>query len=136
MAAQTADIVSLNWRLTEGALNTAAVSSGLAGGTNDKLRWVRDGAGDRFSEIELHVVAYLSAVADDRLEGVRRLLAARGAEVDPAAVLDSPHCLVGSVSEIVDRLEEVRARWGISYVTVYDRLMEDFAPVVARLAGH
>ena len=135
LAGQKADIVSINWRLTEGALNTAAVSSGLAHGTNEKLRWVREGAGDRFPEIELHVVAYLTAIVEDRLEGARQLVAARGVEVDPAAVLDSPHCLVGSVDEVVDRLEEMRARWGISYVTVYDRLIEEFAPVVARLAG-
>src|SRR5438132_6124450 len=27
-------------------------------------------------------------------------------------------------------------RWGLSYVVVFERSIEDFAPVVARLAGH
>jgi hypothetical protein len=40
---------------------------------------------------------------------------------------------VGSVHAIVEQLQAIRERWGISYLTVRDE--EAMAPVVARLAG-
>jgi hypothetical protein len=42
---------------------------------------------------------------------------------------------VGTVEEICETLRERRERYGISYLTVFERDMEAFAPVVARLAG-
>jgi len=50
-------------------------------------------------------------------------------------VLASPIVLVGSESEIEDRLHERRDRWGYSYTVVQSRAALDFAPLVARLAG-
>ena len=40
------------------------------------------------------------------------------------------------VDSICDELVRRREQYGISYVTVMDIAMQDFAPVVARLAGH
>jgi hypothetical protein len=48
----------------------------------------------------------------------------------------SPHALVGTVTEIIDQLEANRHRYGFSYITVDAAVIEDFVPVVARLAGH
>ena len=62
-------------------------------------------------------------------------LPARGLELAPADIVSSPHCLVGSPEEIVDRLLELRETLGFSYISVYDTVFEDFAPVVAALAG-
>ena len=50
-------------------------------------------------------------------------------------VLETPYLLVGTVEEICETLRERRERYGISYLTVFERDMEAFAPVVARLAG-
>ncbi|ASR38050.1 hypothetical protein BAY61_26985 [Prauserella marina] len=47
----------------------------------------------------------------------------------------APQLLGGTVSEIVDRLEALRAECGLSSFTVFDSAMEDFAPVVRALAG-
>jgi hypothetical protein len=46
-----------------------------------------------------------------------------------------PHGLFGSVDAICEELERRRERFGISYITVTDEVMEAFAPVVERLAG-
>ena len=46
-----------------------------------------------------------------------------------------PHALIGSPEEICDELLSRRDRYGISYVTVGDNVFEEFAPVVAKLAG-
>ncbi|MEU3273576.1 TIGR03621 family F420-dependent LLM class oxidoreductase [Saccharomonospora sp. NPDC006951] len=47
----------------------------------------------------------------------------------------APQLLGGSVTEIIDRLQELRAECGLSSITVFDPAMEDFAPVVRALAG-
>ncbi len=50
--------------------------------------------------------------------------------------LGSPHALVGTVDECVDRIERWRERWGISYISFMGSSAEEMAPVVERLAGH
>ena len=46
-----------------------------------------------------------------------------------------PHALAGSVDEICEQLERRRAEYGFSYITVGAAVADDFAPVVARMAG-
>lgn len=50
-------------------------------------------------------------------------------------MLRTPYVAIGSVRALVDRLREQRSRWGFSHDTVRAAAMEDFAPVVALLAG-
>jgi alkanesulfonate monooxygenase SsuD/methylene tetrahydromethanopterin reductase-like flavin-dependent oxidoreductase (luciferase family) len=53
--------------------------------------------------------------------------------LDPDDVLGSPFVLVGSVEEIVARLQERRDRWGYSYYTVQQPAAREFASVIAAL---
>ena len=46
----------------------------------------------------------------------------------------SPYVLIGPVEAIAEQLAERRERLGVSYVTVFERDLEAFAPVIARLA--
>ena len=50
-------------------------------------------------------------------------------------MLETVYVLLGTVEEICETLWERRERYGISYLTVFERDMEVFAPVVARRAG-
>jgi hypothetical protein len=50
-------------------------------------------------------------------------------------VLETVYVAVGTIDEICETLRQRRERHGISYLTVFERDMEAFAPVVARLAG-
>jgi hypothetical protein len=43
--------------------------------------------------------------------------------------------LYGPVEQAIERLHYLRERCALSYIVVFDRDMEAFAPVVARLAG-
>ena len=43
--------------------------------------------------------------------------------------------IVGTVDQMVEDLQARRERWGISYYVVREPDVDDFAPVVARLAG-
>jgi hypothetical protein len=43
--------------------------------------------------------------------------------------------LIGTVQQITDDLVARRDRYSISYITVIDRYMRDFAPIVEELNG-
>jgi beta-glucosidase len=51
--------------------------------------------------------------------------------VGPAEFAAHPHAFCGSVEEICELLIERRERFGISYVTVAQRHLDEFAPVIA-----
>jgi len=55
--------------------------------------------------------------------------------VTPDQVLEMPSVLIGRTEAVVEAMEARRERLGVSYYVVPDRLLEPFAPVVARLAG-
>jgi alkanesulfonate monooxygenase SsuD/methylene tetrahydromethanopterin reductase-like flavin-dependent oxidoreductase (luciferase family) len=55
--------------------------------------------------------------------------------VAPDGLLDHPNVLIGTADEVADRLRERRERFGASYISVQQAGLENFAPVVARLAG-
>ena len=55
--------------------------------------------------------------------------------VDPEEALASGGVLAGSVDQVCDALVARREEWGVSYVVFGDDNYEEFAPVVARLAG-
>ena len=133
LAAREADILGLNINLAVGVIDERAGANATDEATQAKLDVVREGAGDRFADLELHVRVHAVVVTDDR-QGTAELLApALG--ISPAAALASPHALAGSVDEIAETLVERRERWGISYLGLSVDALDAMAPVVARLAG-
>ncbi len=133
LAAREADVVSLNFDNRSGRLGAEGVQSGGAERTAEKIGWVRDAAGDRFSEIELEIGAYFTFVTDKPEPVVKGMAAAFG--LAPEAMRAHPHALFGEPAAICDELERRREAWGISYVTVPDDAADAFAPVVAKLSG-
>ena len=133
LAGREADIVSLNFNNRSGVIGGEGVRSATATETDRKVQWVRDGAGDRFDEIEIETAAYFTVVTDDGFAAAAGLGAMFGLEADE--MRSHPNALVGSVDEICEQLEARRERHGISYVAVSQRNMVDFAPVVARMQG-
>ena len=55
--------------------------------------------------------------------------------VEPEAALESGAALVGSENEVIEQLLRRREEWGLSYVVLGDENVDEFAPVVAKLAG-
>ena len=98
-----------------------------------KIAWVKEGAGDRFAEIELQTLVPLLVSSHDRRGAL--VSAADRLGLTPEQADDALLLLVGSVDEMVDRLVARRQRFGISYVVFYADAMEAAAPIVARLAG-
>ena len=133
LAAREADIVSINFNLSEGRVNRRLVHTGLAEATDEKVAWVKEAAGDRFSEIELSATIFVANVTDDR-DGVAAALAS-GLGAEPRDVLEMPHFLIGTVDQIVEDLRARRERYGISFVVVPDEAAESLGPIVERLTG-
>jgi hypothetical protein len=101
---------------------------------DQRVRLVRQAAGDRYGLLELSALVQAVVVTDNRRQAAGEL-ARRWPQLSPAEILESPYVLVGTVDQQVQDLQARRERWGISYPVVFERDMDAFAPVVARLAG-
>jgi probable F420-dependent oxidoreductase len=132
LAAREATIVGLvpRARRDGSGLDLADLSEAA---TREKLEWVRTAARDRFDSLEINTLIQAVAVADQRTVAADQLAARFKVARD--VVLETPYALLGTVEEICETVRRRRERYGISYLTVFERDMEAFAPVVARLAG-
>ncbi len=127
MAAREADIVGIS------LLERRAPGSPKPATFAEKVEWVRQAAGSRIEDIELHINASNLEVTDNREAALERIAARLQVTVEEA--LQSPAVLVGSVDAIVEQMLAWRERFGVSYFVVGRQLMDMAAPIVARLAG-
>lgn len=133
LAARLADIVGVNVSLPAGAVGAEVGIDALAERVDDKVAWVRDGAGERYPDLELSMRVFVAALTDDR-----RALAdmfAEGFGVSPRQALDVPFAWLGTIEEICQQVQRCRQRWDLSYFVVGQDAMEAMAPVVSRLSG-
>jgi alkanesulfonate monooxygenase SsuD/methylene tetrahydromethanopterin reductase-like flavin-dependent oxidoreductase (luciferase family) len=131
-AAQQADIVSVFVRsLPDGS--GFDVSELTTASYQQKTDHVRKVAGARGQEPELNVLLQYFEVTNDRKSVAEEH--ARKLGTDPEDLLALPFELIGTVDQVVEDLVERRERFGISYITVFDQYMRDFAPVIERLSG-
>jgi probable F420-dependent oxidoreductase len=130
-AARHADIVGVNPSLPTSEKRADAARDSVAARIDEKFALVREAAGERYDELEFHGWLREARVTDDGRTAAAEIGAATG--LDAEDVLESPFVLVGSVEEIVERLQERRARWGYSYYTVQQPAAREFAAVVAAL---
>jgi probable F420-dependent oxidoreductase len=133
LAARRADIVAVNVNLSGGRIDASVGPDATAARTDQKVAWIREAAAARVRPPRIQVRIHVAAVSDDR-QGMAELLAG-GLGLTPAEALESPFQIVGSVDEIVDLIVERRDRWGFTDIGLSSSALEDFAPVVARLAG-
>jgi probable F420-dependent oxidoreductase len=133
IAGREADIVGINPTMPNGAADADAARTALAEETDKKLAWVREGAGDRFDDLEINLLNFACMVTDDREDLIEKVAPAFG--LAPGDVAAFPHALIGSVDQICEDLEQRRERWHASYIVVQQDAMESMAPVVARLSG-
>ena len=133
LAGREADIVGINPNLRAGAVTTDAATNSLAEMTDQKVGWIKEGAGARFDDLELQIRYFFASVTDDRKTLAEAIAPGFGLDADEA--LEAGIACVGTVDEICDQLVARRERWGVSYIVVGDDMFEMFAPVVERLAG-
>ncbi|MBH80428.1 MAG: F420-dependent oxidoreductase [Gammaproteobacteria bacterium] len=134
LAGRESDIASINFNNRAGRMDgDNVVKYSTAHGTSDKVAWIKEGAGERFDDIELEIGIYFHAVTDNQRQTAEEMGRAMG--MDTETFLAFPHALVGSVDYMCEELERRRELYGFSYISVLDRGVDGFAPVVARLAG-
>lgn len=139
LAGQRADIVGLAPRVVLGDVPRPDPKSFTAEATEEKVAWVRAGAGDRFDQIELNTYPSGGPVVitpNAKAEAGRRadqLSQATGAEVSIEEILESPHVFIGTVDGLCQKIVELRDRFGISSFMLGE--VETAAPIVERLAG-
>jgi probable F420-dependent oxidoreductase len=133
IAAREADIVGINPNLREGEINAAAARDSLKEQTDRKVQWVKEAAGARWDDIEIQMRFFVCKITDDRMSLAAAMAPMFG--VAPEEALESGAALVGSETEVIEQLLRRRADWGCSYVVVGLENVDEFAPVVAKLAG-
>ena len=132
-AGEHADIVGVNPSIHSGEIDAAAARDAQVDRIDQKVDWVREGAGDRFGDLELNAWLAVAVVTDDAAGTAEMLAPAFGAE--PDGLLDSPMVAIGTLGEIGEQFEQRRDRWGYSYHVVPGPSAKELAPLVAELSG-
>ncbi len=117
LAAREADIVAIGLKITERGLDPTDAP------LEQKLAWIKEAAGERFAGLELSQTIYDLLITDS---GAALSQQAGGPPIPKRPM---------SIEQAVEYLLEQRDRYGFSYLQVYEGQMENFAPVVAQLAG-
>ena len=137
LAGREADVVGLAPRtLAEQRVDPRSITLEA---TAEKIAWAREAAGERAGDLVFNV--YPSGapitVTDDARSAARevidRLKARSGIELTETEVLESPHLFLGSIDGLVEKLEMLRERLGITSFMLGDG--DELAAVVERLAG-
>lgn len=130
VAARHADIFQFTG-LTHGEDGTPTLGGFAIESVRERSRWLADGAGGRLADIECSALVQLTHIgpgADDQVDSAGERFGISSESID-----GTPFVLIGSVQQVVDKLERLRADVGISHFVVRDP--EGFAPVVAALTG-
>jgi probable F420-dependent oxidoreductase len=133
LAGREADIVSLNYDNRSGVLTPDGVKQSTEELTKQRITWVREGAGERFDQIEIDIGIYYLTVTGDQERAADQMGAKLG--LRPKEMIKHPHALIGSVDQICNEIIRRRETFGISYFGIGADAALDFAPVVERLAG-
>lgn len=130
LAAREADVISIMPR-------SKADGSGLeeadasADAFDRKLAWIRDSAPERFAALELNTLVQAVVISDHAATAAEPLAKEYQAPVE--AILETPLLLIGSVNQIAETLIHRRERFGLSYVTVFEKDLDNLARVIDRL---
>lgn len=130
LAAERASIVGVLPRTSQGQIDPYDMSERATG---RRVEWIREAAGERFASLELHAVVLAARITGDRRRAAAEMATIQ--RVDPDVLLDNVHIMLGSVNEIREYLERIRAEFGISYFSFFDYDARPLAPVIADLAG-
>src|SRR5207249_9233994 len=124
LAGRVADIVAFNFNNAAGRIEPGGARTATAGLTDERVRWAREAADGRTEPVLFEVGIAATAVTKEVAEAAHRFEPIFG--MDAAEIVDHPHALVGDEDAICDRLIERRERWGCSYVTIPDTMMDEF----------
>ena len=117
LAAREADIIAIGSKIGSRGVDPTDVT------LEQKIAWIKEAAGDRFADLELSQTIYDLEITDSTAP----LASSPGGWFVPKRP-------VGTEQAVAHLLEQ-RDRYGLSYLQVSAQQMENFAPVLAQLAG-
>ncbi|MFB4307972.1 TIGR03621 family F420-dependent LLM class oxidoreductase [Actinomadura sp. GTD37] len=106
---------------------------GTAAEAAERVRFVREHAGDRADGIEWNVLVQHVQVTPDRRAEAERIRAERMPYMTAEEILDTPFVLLGTEAQIAAQIRERRERFGFSYVTVHAPFLDVLGPVIERV---
>ncbi|MGH2479535.1 MAG: TIGR03621 family F420-dependent LLM class oxidoreductase, partial [Ktedonobacteraceae bacterium] len=117
LAAREADIIAIGSKIgAQGADPTDAT-------LEQKIGWIKEAAGPRFADLELSQTIFELEITDSA--------APASSYAGGWSLSKRPM----SIEQAVSHLLEQRDRYGFSYLQIQAGQMENFAPVLAQLAG-
>jgi probable F420-dependent oxidoreductase len=115
LAAREADIIAIGSKITAQGVDPTDAT------LDQKIAWIKEAADKRFAELELCQTVYDLVITDSKAT-----VSPQGPPIPKRQV---------STEQAVAQLLEQRERYGFSYIQVFEGQMENFAPIIARLAG-
>lgn len=135
LAAEHADVIGFTGvaATPDGGTYVPADADGL----DERVRFVREKLNGR--DVEFNVIAQHVGIVKERQAGLEQALDVFGkpfADTLPIEkIAELPTALVGTHEQIAEQLIAHRERFGISYFTVLEPALADFAPVIELLRG-
>ena len=133
LAGEFADIVSIVPSLNAGYVGPEVAAESVVEKYADRVRWVREAAGERAGDLELQCWTVAVQVVPNASEVLASL--APLFDLTPEQLRAAPLALIGTVGEITEQLRARREELGFSYIVVHEPEMDALAPVIAELAG-
>jgi probable F420-dependent oxidoreductase len=133
VAAEHADIVGIAGAFQIPGKPPGTFRLGTAAEAADRVRFAREQAGTRADGIEWNVLVQGVVETTDRRGTAEEMLQRFGSDMSVDDVLETPFLLFGTKTEMAEQLVRSRAEYGFSYITVHERFMETFAPVIELL---
>jgi probable F420-dependent oxidoreductase len=133
LAGRYAQTVSIVPSLRAGHVGLEVAAESVLEKYTQRVRWVRDAAGDRAADIEFQCWTATVQVVPNAEDTVAAL--APVFNLTPEQLQAAPVALIGTVGEIVETLRKRREELGFSYIVVHEAEMDALEPVIAELAG-
>jgi probable F420-dependent oxidoreductase len=130
VAARHADIIGIAGVYQVPGKPPGTFRLGTAAEADERVRFVRELAGERAADIEWHVLVQMVVPTHDRRAAAEDLVNRFGGEMTVEEALETPFLLIGTPAQMAEQLRASRERYGFSYVTVHDPHYEAFEPVV------
>jgi probable F420-dependent oxidoreductase len=134
LAAREANVIGLHVKVNDNG--TANATENIEETLAEKVGWIREAAGERFSSIELNMLLSGFALAHNQQEAAQHYIRERElTDATVEQVLANPYVMLGTIEHMIERIQSWRERLGISYLIIRAECIRTFAPVVAQLAG-
>jgi alkanesulfonate monooxygenase SsuD/methylene tetrahydromethanopterin reductase-like flavin-dependent oxidoreductase (luciferase family) len=130
LAAEHADIVAFAGIYQVKGAAPGKFRMATAAEFDERVAFYRSIAGDRGGDQERGLLLQWVELGDDQREVAERLRAEHDMSTTVEELLDSPVMLLGTLDQAVERLHQLRDRYGVSYLVAHRRSFDSWSQVV------